>query len=43
MLFEKVHNGKKPAKVVNNFELSVVTKDSVAKYEGIWEKWLGKK
>jgi ribose transport system substrate-binding protein len=43
MLFEKVHNGKKPAKVVNNFELSVVTKESVSKYEGIWEKWLGKK
>ncbi len=43
MLFEKVHEGKSPAKVVNTFELSVVTKESVSKYEGIWEKWLGKK
>jgi ribose transport system substrate-binding protein len=43
MLFEKVHEGKKPAKVVNTFELSAVTKDNVAQYEGVWEKWLGKK
>ena len=43
MLFDKVHDGKSPAKVVNTFELSVVTKESVSKYEGIWEKWLGKK
>jgi ribose transport system substrate-binding protein len=42
-LFEKVHLNKKPAKVVNNFELSVVTRDNVAQYEGIWERWLRKK
>lgn len=43
MLFEKVHEGKKPAKVVNTFELSVVSEKNVKEYEGIWEKWLGKK
>jgi ribose transport system substrate-binding protein len=43
MLFEKVHEGKKPAKVVNTFELSVVGEKNVKEYEGIWEKWLGKK
>lgn len=42
MLFDKVHNNKKPANVINNFELSVVTKDNVAEYEGLWDKWLGK-
>lgn len=43
MLFEKVHEGKKPTKVVNTFELSVVSEKNVKEYEGIWEKWLGKK
>src|SRR5205085_2048023 len=43
MLFDKVHNGKKPGKVMNSYPLPVVTKDNVAQYEGIWDKWLGKK
>jgi ribose transport system substrate-binding protein len=42
MLFDKVHNNKKPASVVNNFELAVVTKDNVDKYDGLWDKWLRK-
>lgn len=43
MIFEKVHGNKKPEKVINNFELAVVTKDNVKEYEGLWEKWLRKK
>jgi hypothetical protein len=43
MLFDKVHNHKNPAKVINTFNLQVVTKDNVKEYEGIWDKWLGKK
>jgi ribose transport system substrate-binding protein len=43
MLFNKVHDNKKPEKVINNFKLQVVTKDNVAEFEGIWEKWLGTK
>lgn len=43
MLFDKVHGNKKPEKVINNFTLAVVTKDNVAEYEGLWDKWLGKK
>lgn len=43
MLFDRVHNNKKPEKVINNFPLQIVTKDNVEKYVGIWEKWLGKK
>lgn len=43
MLFDRVHNNKKPAQEINNFELSVVTRDNVEKYEGMWDKWLGKK
>ena len=42
MLFEKAHESKKPEKVINNFELSVVTKDNVDKYAGLWDKWLAK-
>ena len=42
MLFDKVHDGKNPEKVINTFDLQVVTKDNVDKYEGIWKKWLGK-
>ena len=42
MLFEKVHENKSPAKAINNFELSVVTKDNVDEYAGKWDKWLGK-
>lgn len=43
MLFDKVHSGKSPAKVINTFELSVVTKENVDKYAGLWDVWLGKK
>lgn len=43
MIFNKVHNGKDPAQVINNFELSVVTKENVEQYAGLWDKWLGKK
>lgn len=43
MLVEKLHEGKNPPAVVNNFKLAVVTKDNVAEYEGLWQKWLGKK
>lgn len=43
MLFDKVHNNKKPAKVINNFNLQIVTKENAAQYEGTWDKWLGKK
>lgn len=43
MIFNKVHNGKDPEKVINNFELSVVTKENVEQYAGLWDKWLGKK
>jgi ribose transport system substrate-binding protein len=42
-LFDKVHNNKKPEKVINTFKLQVVTKDNVEKFEGLWDKWLGKK
>ncbi|MCA9300399.1 MAG: substrate-binding domain-containing protein [Phycisphaerales bacterium] len=40
MLFEKVHEGKTPANVINTFELSVVNKDNVEDFEGTWEQWL---
>lgn len=43
MLFEKVHNNKDPEKVINNFDLSVVTKANVDEYADTWNKWLGKK
>jgi ribose transport system substrate-binding protein len=42
MLFNKVHENKAPAKVINNFELTVVTKANVDEYAGLWDKWLGK-
>jgi ribose transport system substrate-binding protein len=42
MLFEKVHANKAPAKVLNNFELTVVTKANVEEFAGLWDKWLGK-
>jgi ribose transport system substrate-binding protein len=42
MLFDKVHSNKAPAKVVNTFELKVVTKDNVDEVAGLWDKWLGK-
>lgn len=43
MLVDKIYAGKAPEKVINNFKLAVVTKDNVAEYEGLWDKWLGKK
>lgn len=43
MLFDKVHDNKDPAQVVNNFELSVVTSANVDEYAETWNKWLGKK
>lgn len=43
MLVDKLHNNKTPEKVVNNFELSKVTKENVDQYAGLWDKWLGKK
>jgi ribose transport system substrate-binding protein len=43
MLFNKVHDNKTPAKVVNNFELKVCTPANAAEYDGLWKKWLGKK
>lgn len=43
MLVDKIHNNKAPAKVINTFELAVVTKENVEKFDGLWNKWLGKK
>ncbi|MFO0861755.1 MAG: substrate-binding domain-containing protein [Phycisphaerales bacterium] len=43
MLVDKLNSNKNPEKVINNFPLSVVTKDNVAQYEGLWNKWLKKK
>jgi ribose transport system substrate-binding protein len=42
MLFDKVHFNKKPEQVINTFKLQIVTKENVAEFEGIWDKWLGK-
>jgi ribose transport system substrate-binding protein len=42
MLVEKIHDGKKPAKVINTFKLQRVTKENVEEFAGIWEKWLRK-
>lgn len=42
MLFDKVHSNKSPAKVINNFDLSIVTKANVEDFAGKWDKWLGK-
>lgn len=43
MLVDKLNSNKNPEKVINNFPLSVVTKDNVDQYEGLWNKWLKKK
>jgi ribose transport system substrate-binding protein len=40
MLVDKIHEKKDPPKVINNFELQRVNKENVAKYKGLWEKWL---
>lgn len=43
MLVDKLNNDKSPEKVINTFKLAIVTKDNVAEYEGLWQKWLKKK
>lgn len=43
MLMDKLQNNKSPDKVINNFQLAIVTKDNVSEYEGLWNKWLRKK
>jgi len=43
MLFNKVQANKKPEKVVNTFELKVVTQKNAGEYDKLWAKWLGKK
>lgn len=43
MLVDKLNSNKNPDKVINNFPLSVVTKENVDQYEGLWNKWLRKK
>ncbi len=43
MLVDKLHLKKDPPKVINTFDLSVVTQENVAEYEGLWQKWLGGK
>ena len=43
MLVDKIHNNKAPAQVINTFAPDRVTKENVAEYEGLWDKWLGKK
>ncbi|MBX3378651.1 MAG: substrate-binding domain-containing protein [Phycisphaeraceae bacterium] len=43
MLVDKLNSNKDPEKVINNFPLSVVTKENVDQYEGLWNKWLKKK
>jgi ribose transport system substrate-binding protein len=43
MIVEKLVDGKTPANVVNNFELSVVTPANVDQFYGKWEEWTGKK
>ena len=40
MLVEKLIDGKTPEKVINTFELPIVTADNVDQYDGIWKKWL---
>lgn len=43
MIVEKLVDKKSPEKVINNFDLKIVTKENVAEVEGTWQKWLGKK
>lgn len=42
MLMDKIHDGKKPEKVINTFKLAKVTKENVEEYAGLWNKWLRK-
>ncbi len=43
MIVDKVHNNQTPAKVINTFKLAIVTKENVEEFDGLWNKWLGKK
>jgi len=43
MIVDKVNSNKTPEKVINNFKLAIVTKDNVEEFDGLWNKWLGKK
>lgn len=40
LLINKLHKNEDPEKVINNFDLSIVTQENVEEYEGIWERWL---
>jgi ribose transport system substrate-binding protein len=42
-LVDKIHNNKTPKDIINHFDLSIVTKENVDNYAGLWDKWLGKK
>lgn len=39
ILYDFVHNGKKPATPVIKAPVDIVTKDNVAEFEGMWKKW----
>jgi len=43
MLVEKLHLEEEPENEINTFELQIVTQENVGEYEGIWERWLGRK
>lgn len=40
MLVEKLHNNKLPASEVVSFEPDRVTRENVARFEGLWQRWL---
>ncbi len=42
MLVNYALNNKKPEKVMNTYELPVVTKENVEEFDGLWTKWMGK-
>jgi len=39
ILYDFVHNGKKPATPIIKAPVDIVTKDNVAEVEGMWKKW----
>lgn len=39
ILFNAVHNGKKPSPAIVRAPVDIVTKDNVAEFEGMWKKW----
>ncbi len=43
MIVEKLLEGKTPANEIVNFELKIVTKENVGEFEGLWDRWLGRK